>query len=86
MARDAFSLILLDIQIPGMDGYAVTRALFNIPALIAVPVVAVASNAKTGDREKAPAAINNYLEKPINPGLFVAEVMRHVCAVRETNP
>jgi two-component system, cell cycle response regulator DivK len=70
-------LILLDIQLPGMDGYAVARALKSDPALRDVPIVAVTSYAMLGDREQALAAgCNGYIEKPINPRTFVAEVER----------
>ncbi|MCB1939589.1 MAG: response regulator, partial [Rhodocyclaceae bacterium] len=44
------ALILLDIQLPGMDGYAVAQALRAIPALNPVPIVAVSSYAMCGDR------------------------------------
>ena len=68
-------LILLDIQLPGMDGYAVARALRQIAALQAVPIVAVTSYAMPGDREKAlEAGCTGYIEKPINPDTFVAEM------------
>ena len=68
-------LILLDIQLPGMDGYAVARALKSDPALRAVPIVAVTSYAMLGDQKQALAAgCNGYLEKPINPRTFVASV------------
>jgi len=70
-------LILLDIQLPGMDGYAVARALKSDSALRDVPIVAVTSYAMLGDREQALAAgCNGYLEKPINPRTFVAEIER----------
>jgi two-component system cell cycle response regulator DivK len=68
-------LILLDIQLPTMDGYSVARALRAIESLRQVPIVAVTSYAMVGDREKALAAgCNGYIEKPINPETFVAEV------------
>lgn len=68
-------LILLDIQLPGMDGYAVARALKSSPALKAIPIVAVTSYAMTGDREKALAAgADGYIEKPINPETFYSEI------------
>ena len=73
--QTAFGLIVLDIQLPGMDGYAVARALRENPALLTTPIVAVTSYAMTGDREKALAAgCNGYLEKPINPETFVKEI------------
>jgi len=72
-------LILLDIQLPGMDGYAVARKLRSIPALENVPIVAVTSYAMSGDREKTIAAgCNGYIEKPINPETFVAEIERYL--------
>lgn len=70
-------LILLDIQLPTMDGYAVAQALRGIESLRDIPIVAVTSYAMTGDREKALAAgCNGYIEKPINPDTFVAEIER----------
>ena len=70
-------LILLDIQLPGMDGHAVARALKSDPLLKAIPVVAVTSYAMTGDREKVFAAgAEGYLEKPIEPATFVDAVER----------
>jgi len=68
-------LILLDIQLPMMDGYAVARALRAIESLKLIPIVAVTSYAMVGDREKCLAAgCNGYIEKPINPETFVAEI------------
>ena len=70
-------LILLDIQLPGMDGHAVARALKSDPALRAIPIIAVTSYAMVGDREKCMAAgAEGYIEKPINPDTFVGEVER----------
>jgi CheY-like chemotaxis protein len=67
--------ILLDIQLPGMDGYAVARALRLEPGLEEVPIIAVTSYAMLGDREKALAAgCNGYIEKPIDPENFVAQI------------
>jgi two-component system cell cycle response regulator DivK len=72
-------LILLDIQLPFMDGYAVAHALRKIPALKDTPIVAVTSYAMPGDREKTIAAgCNGYIEKPINPETFVTEIERHL--------
>lgn len=67
--------ILLDIQLPRMDGYAVARALRQIPDLARTPIIAVTSYAMPGDREKALAAgCTGYIEKPINPETFIAEM------------
>lgn len=70
-------LILLDIQLPGMDGYAVAQELRRRAPLRETPIVAVTSYAMVGDREKCLAAgCNGYIEKPINPETFVAELAR----------
>jgi CheY-like chemotaxis protein len=70
-----FDLILLDIQLPGMDGHAVARALRTHAALNHIPIVAVTSYAMAGDREKALAAgCDGYIEKPIDPDTFVAQI------------
>jgi two-component system cell cycle response regulator DivK len=69
------SLILLDIQLPTMDGYAVARELRRIENLQSTPIVAVTSYAMPGDREKALAAgCTGYIEKPIDPLTFVAQM------------
>lgn len=70
------ALILLDIQLPVMDGYAVADALRRNPALAQTPIVAVTSYAMAGDRERVLAAgCNGYIEKPINPETFLTEVL-----------
>jgi two-component system cell cycle response regulator DivK len=71
------ALILLDIQLPTMDGYAVARALRLNAALRDVPIVAVTSYAMSGDMEKAlEAGCTGYIEKPINPATFILEMER----------
>ncbi len=78
-------LILLDIQLPQMDGYAVARALRQMPAFDAVPIVAVTSYAMNGDRVNALAAgCDAYIEKPIDPDSFVAQVEAAAAAGRRT--
>lgn len=72
-------LILLDIQLPLMDGYAVARQLRTNPGLAATPIVAVTSYALAGDRDKALAAgCSGYIEKPINPDTFVQQLEQHL--------
>jgi len=68
-------LILLDIQLPVMDGYTVARTLRENPSLGTVPIVAVTSFAMPGDREKAlEAGCTGYIEKPINPATFAGQI------------
>ncbi len=67
--------ILLDIQLPEMDGYAVAAELKKHRELDEVPIIAVTSYAMVGDRENVLAAgATGYIEKPINPETFVAEI------------
>jgi len=74
-ARWRPDIVLLDIQLPGMDGYAVAAMLRGIEALRDTPIIAVTSYAMVGDREKAlGAGCTGYIEKPINPETFVAEI------------
>lgn len=76
-------LILLDIQLPVMDGYAVARELRKNGELSKVPIVAVTSYAMEGDRERILAAgCMGYIVKPINPETFVAEVEQHLSGLK----
>lgn len=67
--------ILLDIQLPAMNGYEVAVELRRHEALRSVPIIAVTSHAMVGDRVRALAAgCDGYIEKPINPETFIGEV------------
>ena len=67
--------ILLDIQLPLMDGYDVAKELRKNKDLTDVPIVAVTSYAMVGDRERAlEAGCTGYIEKPINPETFVSQM------------
>lgn len=71
------ALILLDIQLPVMNGYDVARLLRKDGDLRAIPIIAVTSYAMPGDREKAlSSGCDGYIEKPIDPETFVAEVTK----------
>jgi two-component system, cell cycle response regulator DivK len=73
--RDRVDLILLDIQLPVMDGYAVARTLRSHRELADVQIVALTSYAMSGDREKAlEAGCTGYIEKPINPNSFASQI------------
>ena len=73
--QEDFDLILLDIQLPSMDGYQVAKALRKIPRVANTPIVAVTSFAMAGDRERALLeGFSGYLEKPLNPDTFADTV------------
>lgn len=76
-----FDVILLDIQLPSMDGYSVAKALREIDSLGNVTIIAVTSYAMVGDKEKAVAAgCNGYIEKPIDPDKFIPDIEKIVKA------
>lgn len=78
-ARDRPELILLDIQLPVMDGYTVARALLSHPELKGTPIVALTSYAMPGDRAKAvEAGCDGYIEKPINPTTFAEQIDQYL--------
>jgi len=69
------NLILMDIQLPGIDGYEATRQIKAKPALSAIPLIVVTSYALSGDDAKAFAAgANAYVSKPFSPRALLAKV------------
>ena len=74
-------LIACDVNLPGMDGFAVLAALKTEPLLAGVPILAVTALAMAGDREKVLAAgFDGYISKPIEPESFVAELEAFLAA------
>ena len=76
-ATSRADLILCDLSLPRLDGYAVARRLKADPALRGTPLIAVTASAMVGDRDKVIAAgFDGYISKPITPETFVGEVER----------
>ena len=72
---DPPDLVLMDLQLPGIDGFEALRLLRESPRTAAVPVVAVTAQAMKQDRERAlDAGFNGYIEKPISVRTFPGQV------------
>jgi len=72
-------LILMDIQLPMIDGYEATRRIKANPALHHIPIIAVTSYALSGDDVKALAAgCNDYVAKPFSPRALLAKVREYL--------
>ncbi|NQT28624.1 MAG: response regulator [Candidatus Omnitrophica bacterium] len=71
-------LIIMDIQLPGIDGLETTKMIRESKADGKIPIIALTSYAMTGDRERAlEAGCNGYIEKPINPDIIIGEVEKY---------
>jgi CheY-like chemotaxis protein len=72
-------LILMDIQLPGMDGLSATRHIKNDPALRHIPIIALTSYAMHGDEEKAKeAGCEGYIAKPIETKTFLETITQYL--------
>jgi two-component system cell cycle response regulator DivK len=79
VAKQRPDLILMDIQLPIMDGYEATRRLKADPALRAIPIIAITSYALSGDEEKARAAgCDDFVPKPYSPRELLAKIRKYV--------
>jgi two-component system cell cycle response regulator DivK len=77
--RERPDLILMDIQLPGIDGYEATRRIKADPALKHIPVIAVTSYALSGDDQKALAAgCDGYVTKPFSPKVLLAKIREYL--------
>ena len=72
-------LILMDIQLPIMDGYTATRRIKADPALRSIPIIAVTSYALSGEEKKArEAGCDDYIPKPYSPRELLAKVRQYL--------
>jgi two-component system cell cycle response regulator DivK len=77
--RHVPDLILMDIQLPGLDGYAATRRIKANPTLRLIPLIAVTSYALSGDDVKAyEAGCDGYVTKPFSPRALLAKVRQYL--------
>jgi two-component system, cell cycle response regulator DivK len=79
VAKQRPDLILMDIQLPGIDGYEATRQIKADPALRSIPIIAVTSYALSGEEQKARAAgCDEYVPKPYSPRQLLAKIRQYL--------
>ncbi len=72
-------LVIMDIQLPGIDGLEATKRIRESEANEELPIIVLTSYAMAGDKEKAlKASCTEYIEKPINPETFMAEIEKYL--------
>jgi len=77
-------LILMDINMPDMDGYTLTAKIKSIPAYKDIPIIAVTANVMRGDREKSlKAGCDGYIQKPIDIDILTRQLERYL--LRDTH-
>jgi len=76
-------LILMDINLPEIDGYMLTSQLKSIPSLSRVPIIALTANVMKGDRERTlEAGCDGYIQKPINVDMRSHQINRYLAVQR----
>ena len=79
IAKQRPDLILMDIQLPTMDGYTATSRIKADPALRSIPIIAVTSYALSGEEKKARAAgCDEYVPKPFSPRQLLAKIRQYM--------
>lgn len=77
------SLILMDINMPDVDGYTLTHQLRSIPELNQVPIIALTANVMKGDRERSlEAGCDGYLQKPVDIDTLTSQIEKYLKAKR----
>ena len=73
--RQVPDLILMDVQLPGLDGYTITRQIKRVPGLAQIPIIAVTSFAMSGDDTRArEAGCDDYIAKPYSPRALLQRI------------
>jgi signal transduction histidine kinase len=77
-APDAFDVVLMDVQMPGINGYEATQLIRKDPRFVHIPVIAMTAMVMQGDEEKCrEAGMNDFVSKPINPAELYATLLKY---------
>ena len=77
--QETFNLILMDINLPDIDGYTLTAKLRENPSTQGVPIVALTANVMKGDREKSlEAGCDGYIQKPVDVDMLPKQVEMYI--------
>jgi len=73
------ALILMDISMPDMDGYALTAKIKAMPEFTEIPIIAMTANVMRGDRERSlEAGCDGYIQKPIDIDILTQQIERYI--------
>ena len=87
IANGAPAIVLMDMDLPGIDGLTLVAEFRALPAAAATPIVALTAHAMRGDRERfIEGGCDGYIAKPISVSRFVAEVREHIARGRSAGP
>ena len=79
VSKDDYDLVLMDMQMPVMDGIAATKAIRSNPQLRRVPIIAMTANVMATDRDKCiEAGMDDHVSKPIDPDELFATLLRWI--------
>lgn len=73
------NLVLMDINMPDIDGYSLTAQIKALPGFASIPIIAVTANVMRGDRERSlEAGCDGYIQKPIDIDILSQQIERHL--------
>jgi len=82
-----YDVVLMDIQMPIMDGYQATKTVRKNPKYVDLPIIAMTANAMAGDKEKCiKAGMNEHVSKPINPNILFETLVQYVKPKKQAKP